>query len=103
MLEACSFFVLKCTALSYSRIIESDNQTKKKKKKNYKEKKEERAKGARCEPAVSSRPPVDRVLWEQHKLGGFLQVCTKTRLTSEEFRNYTTKSSQTRQFLYILS
>ena len=31
MLEACSFFVLKCTALSYSRIIESDNQTKKKK------------------------------------------------------------------------
>ena len=56
----------------------------KKKKKNYKEKKEERAKGACCEPAVSSRPPVDRVLWEQHKLGRFLQVCTKTRLTSEK-------------------
>lgn len=54
MLEACSFVVLKCTALSYSRIIESDNQTKKKKK-TYKEKKEERAKGARCEPAVSSQ------------------------------------------------
>lgn len=103
MLEACSFFVLKCIALSYRRIIESDNQTKKKKKKNYKEKKEERAKGARCEPAVSSKPPMDRVLWEQPKLGRFLQVCTKTRLTSEEFRKYTTKSSQMRQFLYILS
>lgn len=102
MLEACSFFVLKCIALSYRRIIESDNQTKKKKK-NYKEKKEERAKGARCEPAVSSKPPMDRVLWEQPKLGRFLQVCTKTGLTSEEFRKYTTKSSQMRQFLYILS
>ena len=101
MLEACSFFVLKSTALSYSRIIERDNQTKKKKK-NYK-KKEERAKGACCEPAVSSRPPMDRVLWEQPKLGGFLQASTKTRLTSEEFRKYMTKSSQMRQFPYILS
>ena len=45
MLEACSFFVLKCTALSYSRIIESDNQTKKKKKKKLQG--EERRKGQR--------------------------------------------------------
>ena len=85
------------------KVITRPQKKKKKKKKNYKEKKEERAKGARCEPAVSSRPPVDRVLWGQPKLGGFLQVCTKARLTSEEFRKYTTKSSQTWQFLYILS
>lgn len=48
MLEACSFFVLKCIALSYRRIIESDNQTKKKKKITRRRKK----KGPK-EPAVN--------------------------------------------------
>ena len=75
MLEACSFFVLKCTALSYSRIIESDNQTKKKKKLQ-----EERRKG--------QRSPLWTRCEQQASHGQSLVGTTQTwRIPSSEHKN----------------